>query len=180
MLQSKVVHLNEESSDVINSQLQASTSQVIHIESHSKLITAIIETYAPRFLQSSALVYVCANSNKSAFHDDILIKDLNISTEEPNKLPDVIFYLSEKNWLVLVDSITGQGSIDKQRHKELADLFNDAKAGIVYVTAFPDCANMAKHSFDIDWETDVWIADCPEHMIHFNGLRFLGPYTINA
>jgi hypothetical protein len=29
----------------------------------------------------------------------------------------------------------------------------------------------------ISWETEVWVADSPTHMIHFNGERFLGPYT---
>ena len=28
----------------------------------------------------------------------------------------------------------------------------------------------------IAWETEVWIADEPDHMIHYNGERFLGPY----
>ena len=26
------------------------------------------------------------------------------------------------------------------------------------------------------WETEVWVADSPSHMIHLNGERFLGPY----
>lgn len=28
----------------------------------------------------------------------------------------------------------------------------------------------------IAWESEVWMADDPDHMIHFNGERFLGPY----
>ncbi|MFS2517149.1 MULTISPECIES: BsuBI/PstI family type II restriction endonuclease [Parabacteroides] len=28
---------------------------------------------------------------------------------------------------------------------------------------------------DIAWETEVWIAENPGHMIHFNGDRFIGP-----
>jgi adenine-specific DNA-methyltransferase len=28
----------------------------------------------------------------------------------------------------------------------------------------------------ISWETEVWVAEAPDHLIHFNGERFLGPY----
>ena len=42
--------------------------------------------------------------------------------------------------------------------------------------AFPDRAEFRKNAADIAWETEVWIADNPDHMIHFNGDRFLGPH----
>jgi adenine-specific DNA-methyltransferase len=45
------------------------------------------------------------------------------------------------------------------------------------VTAFPDRVTFRKFAKDIAWETEVWIADNPDHMIHFNGDKFLGPYT---
>ncbi len=28
---------------------------------------------------------------------------------------------------------------------------------------------------DVAWETEVWIADNPDHLVHFNGHKFLGP-----
>ena len=27
----------------------------------------------------------------------------------------------------------------------------------------------------INWDTEVWIAELPEHMIHLNGDQFMGP-----
>jgi hypothetical protein len=47
----------------------------------------------------------------------------------------------------------------------------------VYVSAFPNRKVFLKYIEAIAWETEVWIADAPSHMIHFNGARFLGPYT---
>ena len=58
----------------------------------------------------------------------------------------------------------------------LATLFTDANASLVYVTAFPDRAVMGRYLADISWETEVWCADAPSHLIHFDGERFLGPY----
>ena len=91
-------------------------------------------------------------------------------------MPDVVLYYKAKNWLLLVESVTSHGPVDGKRHEELATLFSKAKPGIVYVTAFPNRATMARYLGEIAWETEVWVADAPTHLIHFNGERFLGPY----
>ncbi|MCB0082544.1 MAG: hypothetical protein KDE47_16500, partial [Caldilineaceae bacterium] len=49
-------------------------------------------------------------------------------------------------------------------------------AGLVYVTAFPDRQTMGKYLSEISWETEVWVAETPTHLIHFDGEQFLGPY----
>lgn len=67
--------------------------------------------------------------------------------------------------------------MDGKRHGELAALFAEATPGIVYVTAFPSRAIMARYLGEIAWETEVWVADAPAHLIHFDGKKFLGPYT---
>lgn len=66
--------------------------------------------------------------------------------------------------------------MDAKRHHELMTLFQNSSAGLVYVTAFPKRSVMAKYLAEIAWETEVWVADSPSHLIHFNGKRFLGPY----
>jgi type II restriction enzyme len=81
-----------------------------------------------------------------------------------------------KNWLLLVESVTSHGPMDGKRHNELTRLFAGATAGLVYVTAFPNRVTMARYLDSIAWETEVWVADAPSHLIHFNGERFLGPY----
>ena len=91
-------------------------------------------------------------------------------------MPDVVLYFPDKDWLLLVESVTSHGPVDSKRHEELSALFAAAKPGLVYVTAFPDRATMGKYLSDISWETEVWVAEAPTHMIHFNGERFLGPY----
>jgi type II restriction enzyme len=58
---------------------------------------------------------------------------------------------------------------------ELDNMLSQCAAGKVYVSAFPDFAEFRKHMKEIAWETEVWIAEFPDHMIHYNGERFLGP-----
>ena len=48
-------------------------------------------------------------------------------------------------------------------------------AGIIYVTAFQNFQTYKKFANQIAWETEIWIAEQPDHMIHLNGDRFLGP-----
>ncbi len=90
-------------------------------------------------------------------------------------MPDVVVHLEEKNWLVLIEAVTSHGPINIKRHNELKGLFK-GKAPLVFVTAFPTRKIMMKYLQEIAWETEVWVADAPDHLIHFNGERFLGPY----
>ena len=59
---------------------------------------------------------------------------------------------------------------------DLKDLFKGARAGLVFVTSFLTRRAMTRYLADIAWETEVWVAEAPSHIIHFNGERFLGPY----
>jgi hypothetical protein len=91
-------------------------------------------------------------------------------------MPDVVVHHVQKNWLVLIEAVTSHGPVDSKRRDELSKLFRESKAGLVFVTAFLDRAAMVRYLGDISWETEVWVADAPTHLIHFNGVRFLGPY----
>lgn len=143
---------------------------------HSELIKGIIEEFAPRFAPGSKLVYVGNTGDKFGYFDAPLLASLGVDVDTHGKMPDVILHHVNKNWLLLVESVTSHGPVDGKRHHELAELFSVSSAGLVFVTAFPNRGLMARYLSDIAWETEVWIADSPSHLIHFNGERFLGPY----
>ena len=92
------------------------------------------------------------------------------------KIPDVVIYYGEKDWLFLIEAVTSHGPVDGKRRDELARLFQGARPGLVYVTAFLTRSDMAKYLSDISWETEVWVREAATHLIHFDGERFLGPY----
>lgn len=144
---------------------------------HSELIKAIVESFAPRYTPDSLLVYVGDTGEKWGYFNEELLQKLGVQVDSHGKMPDVVFYYSAKNWLLLVESVTSHGPVDGKRHVELARLFAGATAGLVFVTAFPSRSVMAKYLAEISWETEVWVADAPSHLIHFNGERFLGPYS---
>ncbi len=144
---------------------------------HSKLIRAIIENFAPRFAPGSVLVYAGDTGDKWGYFNARLLAELGVDVEPHGKMPDVVLHYTAKNWLLLVESVTSHGPVDGKRHSELAKLFAASAAGLVYVTAFPSRTLMGRYLGEIAWETEVWVADAPSHLIHFNGMRFLGPYN---
>src|SRR5258708_2811480 len=143
---------------------------------HSELIKAIIEEFAPRYVPGGVLIYAGDTSDKWGYFDKELLAKLGVGVDGHGKMPDVVLYYPERKWLLLVESVTSHGPVDGKRHEELARLFAKSKAGLVYVTAFPSRGVMARYLGEIAWETEVWCADAPSHLIHFNGARFLGPY----
>ncbi|EER5061536.1 restriction endonuclease [Escherichia coli] len=144
---------------------------------HSELIRAIIEDFAPRFAPGSVLVYAGDTGEKWGYFDAPLLAGLGVNVDSHGKMPDVVLHFTAKNWLLLVESVTSHGPVDGKRHAELARLFAGSTAGLVYVTAFPNRSIMGRYLGEIAWETEVWVADAPSHLIHFNGVRFLGPYS---
>ena len=143
---------------------------------HSELIRDIVENFIPRFAPGGALVSVGDTGDKLAYFDRELLANLGVVLDRHGKLPDVVIYMQDMNWLLLIESVTSHGPVDSKRQIELAQLFKGGKAGLVYVSAFPDRKTFLRHLDVIAWESEVWIADAPSHMIHFNGSRFLGPY----
>lgn len=144
---------------------------------HSELIRAIIEEFAPRFAPGSVLIYVGDTGKKWSYFNTVLLTDLGVNVDAHGKMPDVVLHYPAKNWLLLLEAVTNHGPVDGKRQAELARLFADSTAGLVYVTAFPDRSVMSRYLREIAWETEVWVADMPSHLIHFNGKRFLGPYN---
>jgi hypothetical protein len=145
---------------------------------HSELIRAIIEDFAPRFAPGSVLVYAGDTGEKWGYFDKALLTDLGIEVDAHGKMPDMVLHYTDKNWLLLIESVTSHGPVDGKRHAELSELFAGSRSGLVYVTAFPNRAIMGRYLGEIAWETEVWVADAPSHLIHFNGERFLGPYPV--
>lgn len=143
---------------------------------HSELIRDIVEQFAPRFVPGGDLVYVGDTGEKWGYFNESLLTSLGVAVDDHGKMPDVVIYYPDKDWLILAESVTSHGPVDSKRHEELAHLFRNARPGLVYVSAFPDRRVMNKYLEAISWETEVWVADHPSHLIHFNGSRFLGPY----
>jgi hypothetical protein len=156
--------------------LQNGTSIQLSPGGQNVLIKRILDDFCPLFTPGGQVIYVGDTQQKWAYFDSESLGALGVEIEEHGKMPDVVVHHASKNWLVLIEAVTSHGPVNPKRRLELSALFADSKAGIVYVTAFMDRRTMIRYLDEISWETEVWIAEAPTHLIHFNGERFLGPY----
>lgn len=142
---------------------------------HNELQKAIIEEFAPRFAPNSECLYVGDTIEKDLVKDVDKLEKLGFEITLHDKMPDVVLYREDKEWIYFVESVTSVGPMDPKRILEIEEMTKDVKAGKVYVTAFLDFKTYKRFLEDLAWETEVWIAEMPDHMIHLNGDRFMGP-----
>ena len=142
---------------------------------HNELQKAIIEEFAPRFAPNSECLYVGDTIEKDLVKNVEKLKELGFEITLHDKMPDVVLYREDKNWLYFIESVTSVGPMDPKRILEITEMTKEVVAGKIFVTAFLDFKTYKKFAEELAWETEVWIAEMPEHMIHLNGDRFMGP-----
>lgn len=142
---------------------------------HNELQKAIIEEFASRFAPNSVVVYVGDTKDKDLYKDKEILKELHIAMGEHEKLPDVILYEREKRWIFFIEAVTSVGPISPKRMVEIGEMTSECGYGKIYITAFLDMKTFKKFAEDLAWETEVWLSEMPDHMIHLNGDKFMGP-----
>ena len=142
---------------------------------HNELQKAIIEEFAPRFAPNSECLYVGDTIEKDLVKNVEKLTELGFEITLHDKMPDVVLYREDKDWLYFVESVTSVGPMDPKRILEITEMTKDVAAGKIFVTAFLDFKTYKRFSEELAWETEVWIAEMPDHMIHLNGDKFLGP-----
>ena len=143
---------------------------------HNLIQKAVIEEFLPRYGFGSEVLYVGDASDKFLHYNEPRSKELGLNKLAHAELPDVVAYSEEKKWLYLIEAVHSANPIDQERIIVLENFIKDYAKGIIFVTAFLDKESFRKFVVDIAWETEVWIASEPDHLIHFNGDKFLGPY----
>jgi adenine-specific DNA-methyltransferase len=142
---------------------------------HNVLEVAILEEFGPRFAPGAKLIYLGDTAKKRMIFDEKAFIKLGIPVSQHGKFPDVILFDSKKKWLYMIEAVTAHGPVSPKRHMELEKLLKNCRVGKIYVTAFLDLATFKRFINDIAWDTEVWVAEMPSHMIHFNGDKFMGP-----
>lgn len=146
-------------------------------EAPTHLVQAIIKDFAVHFVPQGKLIYARHTESQPEILDHASFTLLGLTTIHPDKLPTVMFYDQARNWLILAEAAR---PIDQQRRRELAELFNGSGTELVYVTAFSDRSETFQDFIaTVEWGTHIWCASDPTHLIHFDGLRFFGPYHLS-
>jgi hypothetical protein len=147
---------------------------------HNALQAAIISVFGPHFFGGVEVLYLGDTATKDLILDVERLAVLGVPANQHDKLPDVILFDASRNWLCVVEAVTSHGPVSAKRHEELMTLFANCLAKVIYVTAFPDSSTFRRFAADIAWKTEIWIADRPDHLIHYDGERFLAPYDMSS
>ncbi len=145
-------------------------------DEYNTLIELILHVFVEKFVPRSKLLYLYNVDEKITRLDKEGLQELGITLESYKDVPDVILYDKARNWLMLIDVATNHGPITPLRRTELKKMFDQFHIGLVFVTAFLDYKGFQEELETISWETEVWVAEAPSHMIHFDGEKLLGPY----
>ncbi len=143
---------------------------------HNLLQKQIIEHFLPRFGSDCEVLYIGDTSNKMLHIELNELQNIGFFELSHDELPDIIAFSKNNNWLFLIEAVHSSGPMSEIRVLELKKLLKDCKAELIFVTAFLTKVIFKKWIMEIAWETEVWIADNPDHLIHFNGHKFLGTY----
>jgi type II restriction enzyme len=140
---------------------------------HNKVQAAVVEDFVPHFAPGASLVYLGDTAQKQLFVDNDILSELHIPLTEHDKLPDVLLYDRNRNRIFLIEAVTSHGPMTPKRVIEFKEMLSQCTKEIVFLSAFPDFIEFRKHLKEIAWETEVWISEIPDHLIHFNGDKFL-------
>jgi len=143
---------------------------------HNQLQKAIVEEFVPRFAPGAEILYLGDTAEKILHIEKERLEELGFFVLAHGDLPDILAYIPEKNWLYLIEAVHSSGPIGEVRMLELKEQLRECSAELIFVTAFLTKEEFRKWTMEIAWESEVWLAEVPDHLIHFDGQKFLGPY----
>ncbi|MBQ7252619.1 MAG: restriction endonuclease [Kiritimatiellae bacterium] len=142
---------------------------------HNLLQKAVLEEFAPRFAPSSECLWLGDAEKKDLVNRTECLQELGFGISVHDKMPDIVLYRRDRDCLYFIEAVTSVGPMDSKRIQEINRMTRQVKAGKVFITAFPDMKTYRKFAASLAWETEVWLAEIPDHMIHLNGDKFLLP-----
>lgn len=144
---------------------------------HNELQAKIIKEFRKRFCPNTEVLYVGDAARKMLYINEKLLTELKIPITKHDKLPDVVLYDKNEHHIFLIEAVTAHGPLSPKRQIELEEVLKPSNPVRIYVSAFPDFHEFKRHIDNIAWETEVWIENNPDHMIHFNGPKFFTAYS---
>ena len=140
---------------------------------HNLLQKLIVEDFLSRFGMGAEVLYIGDTTDKFLYKNDTELGKIGFFALEHEELPDVVAYCADKNLLFLIEAVHSAGPMNEIRVRKLKKQMEQCTAVPIFITTFLNKKEFRKWVMEIAWETEVWIADTPEHLIHFNGYKFL-------
>ncbi len=148
-------------------------STILATDGLGPLQLAVLEKFIPQFAPQAKVLFLRGSDDRPLIFVSGTLQRLEIPVGKLNKLPDVVLHLPRRRLLLLLEL---DKLISARRRVQLEQLLAACSARREYVSALSDWRAYSRHGNDVAWETHVWLAETPDHMIHCNGEKFLGPH----
>lgn len=88
--------------------IKLANGKIIHLSpgKHNEVQAAIVEEFAARFAKGSILLYLGDTEKKGLHLEKEKLESIGIPITDHSKLPDVVIYDENKNWLYLIEAVT--------------------------------------------------------------------------
>ena len=139
----------------------------------SSVITqAVIEVFAPRFLECPAVLWLSESGNKVVARDDKLASDIGLKIEADKNLPDIILAdLGPADPLIVfIEVVATDGAVTARRKKALHALTDAAgfsQDQVAFLTAYRDreSSGFRKTASGLAWGSFAWFASEPDKIV---------------
>jgi len=144
----------------------------------SAISKAVIEVFAPKFLQEPAVVWLSESGNKIVMRDEAIAKAIGLNIQADKNLPDLILAdLGPADPLIVfVEAVATDGAITPRRQEAifaLTDAAGFARSQIVFLTAYQDraSAGFKKAVTQLGWGGFAWFASEPDNLVQLHDAR---------
>lgn len=136
---------------------------------------AVIEVFAPKFLERPGVIALSESGNKVVARDDELAKAIGLTIPVDKSLPDIVLVdLGPTHpLLVFVEVVHTDGPVNDARKSSLLQIAHGAgfpPDSVAFVTAYLDraSATFRKTVSSLAWGSYAWFASEPENLIAFS------------
>lgn len=144
---------------------------------HNKLQKKILEQLVPLVSKGKPeLLYIGDAADRSLLQENDRLDELGIHVlSQSGNLPDIIIYDSQENCVIFIEAYHSTGPFTLDRVNAIKALCH-CREGMeaAFITAFDTTTKMLKHYKEVAWDTEIWSADEPTHLVHKNGDKFIG------
>lgn len=144
---------------------------------HNKLQLQILKELLPLISEGKPeLLYIGDAVDRDLWQKDDRLKELGIYVlSGSGNLPDIIAYDSVNKRILFIEAFHSTGPFTIDRVNTIRNLCKcEPGTEAAFITAFDTTAKMLKNYKNVAWETDIWTAEEPTHLLHKNGDKFMG------
>ena len=137
---------------------------------------AVLGKFRRRFAPGSEVLWVSEQRSRLVRLGHSRRNLLELPLPEGIDLPNIVLLQRKLSRMFLVEVIGAGGLLNSTRCAELRRGLRGFRLKLVFITASASRSELRDRLHEIAWQTHVWIANEPNHIIHFD----CKPHLANA